>query len=137
VESHSFPTWHGRRLVYKCSDIFYVLADMGWVCSSHVEFSFVSSLAWKRFGQQKLRYILCNRWHRMGLATNVGIHFVSSRAWEVYVRHKLRYIFCHHGWVWSTHAELQFLYSQAWEGFGQHMLRYILFPCWVMRGSVN
>ena len=59
--------------------VFCVFAGIVWVGSRHgevhfvpslawsteVEIYFVSSLAWDGFGQHKLRYILCMRWHGM------------------------------------------------------------------------
>ena len=61
------PRWDGIGLVNTSSDIFYVLAGMEGVWSTHVEKHFVSSLACEAFGQNMLRGILCLRWHRLGL----------------------------------------------------------------------
>ena len=102
------------------SDIFCVFAGMGEVSSTHVEMRafligvwstgvkihFLSNLAWKAFGQPKLRYILCPRWHGVCLVTTsweafcflVGklryrhfkIHFVSSLESDAFVQNKLR-----------------------------------------------
>jgi hypothetical protein len=70
-------------LVDKRSNVFYILAGVGWdwstqvdmhlelagvycVWSTHDYLQFVSPLAWERFGQQTLIYILCPRFHWRG-----------------------------------------------------------------------
>ena len=61
------PRWHGMGLVILCWGEFYVFAVTGWNWSTHADMYFVSSLAWEVFGQNKLRCILCPRWHWMSL----------------------------------------------------------------------
>ena len=49
------PRWHGMGLVNTCFETFCFLADMGGVCSTHVEKHFVSSLVRDGFVQHMLR----------------------------------------------------------------------------------
>ena len=118
------PGWHARCLVNTFSDTLCVLAGMVCVCSTHAEIYFVSLLAWYEFGQRMLRWILCSRWHGLGLVNSfydtfcvlvgmvcvlsmqVEIHFVSLLSWEGFSLSMLIWIFrpCGIGGVWSTHV---------------------------------
>ena len=76
---------------------------------------FVSSFTRERFRQVKLRYILCPRFHGMGLV---------NTSWDAFC------VLAGIGGVWSTHIEMHFVSSLSWEGYGQHKLRCILCPLW-------
>ena len=68
-----------EALVNTFSDTFCVLAGMGVVWSTHFEIHFIASLAWEGFGQHKLRYSLCLRWHEIFLViTSCDIFFVLA-----------------------------------------------------------
>ena len=124
------PCSRGRGLVNICYVTFSVISGMGWIWSTNVEMHSVSSLAWDRFSQHRLRYIFCHCWHDTFWSTNVQMHFVPSVAWVGFRQHILRYILypLWHGMVlfhtcWDT---LHFLASMGW--VWSHMLRYISCP---------
>ena len=68
------------------------------VWSTHAEIDFVSSLAFKGFGQKMLRYILCPRRYIIGLVYTCEVAFCV-------VAGMVR--------VWSSHVEIHFLSSMA------------------------
>ena len=76
---------------------------MGYVCSTRVEIYFVSYMAWDRFAQHNLRYILCPRGH--------GKHLVNP------LLDTFR-VFASMGWVSSTDGGLHFASSVSFEGCG-------------------
>jgi hypothetical protein len=77
---------------------------MGRVWSTHVEMSFVFSMAWGALGQHMLRYILCPLRHVRVCRDLSGV---------------LACMEC----VWSTHVDIHFVSSQAFDGFDQHKFR--------------
>jgi hypothetical protein len=64
-EINSISSWPCEEFGQHMLRCIYLLAGMGLVWTTQVE-TFLSSLAWKRFGQHKLSYILCSRWHGIG-----------------------------------------------------------------------
>ena len=96
------PIWHERCLVYTSWNRFCVLAGMGWVLATEAEMHFVISLVWDGFGQQKLRYILCPRWHKRCFVNTVLDTF---------------YFLTGIGGVCSTWVKIHFLFSLEWGGF--------------------
>ena len=82
------PRWHGMGLVISCWGEFCVFAGAGWNWSTHADMCFVSSLAWEVFGQNKLRCILCPRWHWMSLVNTrwdafCVLAFMVNTCWVV------------------------------------------------------
>ena len=94
--------WHGMGLCNTKWVTYCVFARMGWVWSTHVEMHFVSSLAWKGFGQYMLRCILCPPWHGIDLVN------ISSDTFCVLAGM---------GRVCSTHVSMDYLSSLAWDCF--------------------
>ena len=106
--------------------------------ATNVGVHFVSSLAWDRFGQHKLRYILCPGCHGRGMVKHVEMFFVCPRWNNKGLINTCKYILCPswHGRIWSTQVEMYFVSSLTWEVLGQHELRYILCPRWHGKGLV-
>ena len=63
--------WNARDLVNSYSNAFCVFAAWEGFWLTEAEMYFVISLVWDGFGQQKLRYILCPRWHKRCLVNTV------------------------------------------------------------------
>ena len=96
------PRWQWMGIVNTCRDTFCVLAGKVWVWLSRFEMHFVISLVWDGFGQQKLRYILCPRWHKRCLVNTVLDTF---------------YFLVGMGGVCSTWVKIHFLFSLEWGSF--------------------
>ena len=130
------PRWHGIACVTTCWDTICVLPGMGWVCQSRLEMQFVYSLACGRFGQHKLRNILCPGWHWMTKVNTCDASCVLAgmlgglflQAWEELVNTcwDASYVLAGIGRVWSTQADMNFVSSMALVEFGQYMLRCIV-----------
>jgi hypothetical protein len=109
-------------LVNTCCDTFSVFADIGgfglhWLMyilwSTHVEIHVESTLAFERFGEHMLSYILCPRWYGRGLVNKNCVAFSDLAGI---------------GGIWSTKDAIHFMFSLAWERFGQHFLKYVFCP---------
>jgi hypothetical protein len=94
---------------------------------------FVSSLARDSFGQLRIRYSFCPRWHGVGLDnTNRDKFYVLAGMGDVFLMSSLACsdAFCVLARVWSTHVEEHDLSSLELDGFCQHILRCILCTRW-------
>ena len=151
------PRCHESGLVNTSWDTFCVLAGIGWVWSSQVEMHFAFTFLLDGFGQHKLRYILCPRWHGMCLVNTCEEAFcvlaamvgVCSRHVEINLCprwHRMRFIKIY--WdsfrvlagmegEWQTLIEMHFMSLLPWDLSGQHILRYILCSCWHRMGFVK
>ena len=122
--------WNGKCSVNTCWDTVWVLAGMGWVCSSQNKILLVprfhgegglDNSSWHGRGLFK------NYWDALSVkagmiedwSTHVDIHCESSLSWEG---------------LWPTHVEILFVSLKALNWFVQHMKSYILFPRWHWRG---